>query len=68
MTRPAGQRLSVDVRGAKITAMRTPPAGAPAWTFIYAPGAGSNLHDPFGNHLSELLPALGVAVVRFQFP
>ncbi len=36
--------------------------------FIYAPGAGSNLHDPFGVHLCDALAARGVTAVRFQFP
>ena len=39
-----------------------------AWTFVYAPGAGSNLHDPFGQRLAERLPEAGVSLVRFQFP
>jgi len=41
---------------------------AASWIFIYAPGAGSNVYDPFGCHLSRRLPASGVAVARFQFP
>lgn len=41
---------------------------AASWIFIYAPGAGSNVYDPFGRHLSHRLPDLGVAVARFQFP
>ncbi len=39
-----------------------------AWTFVYAPGAGSNLRDPFGQQLAERLPEAGVSLVRFQFP
>ena len=39
-----------------------------AWTFVYAPGAGSNLRDPFGQRLAERLPGAGIALVRFQFP
>ena len=39
-----------------------------AWTFVYAPGAGSNLQDPFGQRLAERLPDAGIALVRFQFP
>ncbi len=45
-----------------------PDAAAASWTFIYAPGAGSNVHDPFGRLLSRRLPATGAAVARFQFP
>ncbi len=39
-----------------------------AWTFVYAPGAGSNLRDPFGQRLAERLPEAGISLVRFQFP
>ena len=39
-----------------------------AWTFVYAPGAGSSLRDPFGQRLAERLPEAGVSLVRFQFP
>lgn len=38
------------------------------WAFLYAPGAGSNVHDPFGKFLSETLPAAGIALMRFEFP
>ena len=36
--------------------------------FIYAPGAGSNINDPFGAYLSECLAEKGISTVRFQFP
>ena len=36
--------------------------------FIYAPGAGSNINDPFGQFLSDRLAAKGITTVRFQFP
>ncbi|MEE8158573.1 MAG: alpha/beta family hydrolase [Dehalococcoidia bacterium] len=36
--------------------------------FIYAPGAGSNVNDGFGSHLSHTLGAKGISSVRFQFP
>ena len=35
---------------------------------IYAPGAGSNINDPFGVFLSDRLAEEGVSTVRFQFP
>lgn len=35
---------------------------------VYAPGAGSNLNDPFGTFLGGYLPSHGISVVRFQFP
>lgn len=64
-----GRRLHIDVRpGVSITAVRMEPAGDAGWTFIYAPGAGSNLHDRFGVHLCDALAPRGVTAVRFQFP
>lgn len=63
------RKLQIEVRaGASITAISTEPAGHAGWTFIYAPGAASNLHDPFGTYLCETLAARGVTAVRFQFP
>lgn len=50
-----------------VTAVRT-QAKAAHWTFVYAPGAGSNIHDPFGASAARELAAKGVATVRFQFP
>ena len=64
-----GRRLRIDVRpGVSITAIRVEPADDAGWTFIYAPGAGANLQDPFGVHLCDALAARSVAAVRFQFP
>jgi predicted alpha/beta-hydrolase family hydrolase len=52
-----------------VTAVRARPAGKPAgWTFMYAPGAGSNVYDPFGGKLSAAFTASGIEVIRFQFP
>ena len=52
-----------------VTALRDLPEGpAPTWTFIYAPGAGSNINDAFGTHLYRRLTAQGLGTVRFQFP
>ena len=49
--------------------MRTLPDAEPArHLFIYAPGAGSNINDPFGSYLSQRLVQSGFACVRFQFP
>ena len=50
-----------------ISAMRTPAKDA-RWTFIYAPGAGSNIHDPFGAYAAKALASHGITTVRFQFP
>ncbi len=38
------------------------------WTFIYAPGAGSNIDDPFGVYAASRLAQRGISTVRFQFP
>jgi len=55
--------------GESVTAVRTAPTGQPSgWTFIYAPGAGSNINDRFGRALSDAFSSQGVEVVRFQFP
>ena len=35
---------------------------------IYAPGAGSNINDPFGAFLSDRLAEEAICTVRFQFP
>lgn len=50
-----------------VSVLRNAVDGA-AWTFVYAPGAGSNLRDPFGQRLAERLPEAGISLVRFQFP
>jgi len=50
-----------------VSAVRTVPAGA-GWLFAYAPGAGSNIDDPFGVYACQALAALGFTTVRFQFP
>jgi uncharacterized protein len=50
-----------------VTAVRT-TAKAASWTFVYAPGAGSNIHDPFGAYAARRLETSGVTTVRFQFP
>ena len=36
--------------------------------FIYAPGAGSNMNDPFGAYLAAELPNHEIECWRFQFP
>jgi predicted alpha/beta-hydrolase family hydrolase len=66
----AEERFDVEVSGSRsVTALRTRPDGVePRATFFYAPGAGSNLDDPFGAVLARALADDGVEVVRFQFP
>ncbi len=51
-----------------ITAVRTDPARLGAWIFVYAPGAGSNLQDPFGVYAARELAGHGISTLRFQFP
>ncbi len=46
----------------------TPERAEPAWAWVYAPGAGSSIRDPFGTYASALLTERGIATVRFQFP
>jgi hypothetical protein len=38
------------------------------WALVYAPGAGSNLNDPFGRYAAVALQRAGVSCLRFQFP
>ena len=53
----------------KVSAIRAFPETSPAgWTFVYAPGAGSNLNDPFGAYACRELTAKGFITLRFQFP
>jgi uncharacterized protein len=47
----------------------TPPdATQGGWVFGYAPGAGSNINDPFGTYAAPRLLEAGIATLRFQFP
>jgi uncharacterized protein len=56
------------LRIAGVTAIETPAEGKSAgWTFVYAPGAGSNVNDPFGTFACRELASRGVRCVRFQF-
>ena len=60
-------RVHIPDKGS-ITALRTEAERPGAWTFVYAPGAGANLHDPFGVYACRELAKRGVTAVRFQFP
>ncbi|MCI0823634.1 MAG: dienelactone hydrolase family protein [Chloroflexi bacterium] len=66
----AQERLQVPMGdGSTVSAVKTAPDSTPVRSlFIYAPGAGSNLNDPFGAYLDRRLPEAGVSIVRFQFP
>jgi len=64
----ADEALRIEVEGgAAVGALRTSAKEA-AWTFVYAPGAGSSLHDPFGAYAGKALAERGVEVLRFEFP
>src|SRR5437870_151271 len=61
-------RIEIPNLGA-VSGLWTEPEAEPThWVFVYAPGAGSNLHDPFGAFLAPRLAERGVAALRFQFP
>jgi hypothetical protein len=64
----ADRTMTVDVPGSgSVSALRTAAKDA-RWTFIYAPGAGSNIHDPFGAYDASELAPQGISTIRFQFP
>jgi predicted alpha/beta-hydrolase family hydrolase len=60
----------IDVReGVSVTALQTTPeAPSSDIAVVYAPGAGSNLNDPFGAYLAAFLESHGIECWRFQFP
>ena len=52
-----------------VTAIQTTPEQPVSdVVVVYAPGAGSNLNDPFGAYLAAFLEARGIECWRFQFP
>src|SRR6187549_1610881 len=53
--------------GRAVTALWT-SVDRPRWVFVYAPGAGSNVRDPFGAAAARELANGGIATLRFQFP
>src|SRR5438445_4901175 len=67
---PSETELTVSLgAGRTITAVRTDAAQPASRIFLYAPGAGANIRDPFGAYLCHELAELGVAAsLRFQFP
>ena len=66
----SGQRFSIEVSGKDaVSAIRTDaPQTGSGRLYVYAPGAGANLDDPFGRYLAERLPVAGLSILRFQFP
>jgi predicted alpha/beta-hydrolase family hydrolase len=64
----ADKHLSIALdNGNKVTAIRTAARNA-RWTFVYAPGAGSNVDDPFATFAAPSLARHAITMVRFQFP
>jgi len=63
----AEKKLRIAFDGVAVSAMRTSAPRA-AWMFVYAPGAGSNIDDPFGAYAARELAKRGVTTIRFQFP
>lgn len=63
------ERLEFFVGDKQLSAIFTRPDGPSGdRLLIYAPGAGSNINDPFGKYLAGRLATSGYSTVRFQFP
>jgi predicted alpha/beta-hydrolase family hydrolase len=64
--------LQFTVRDKTLSAKVSQPDAKGSFTqkllVVYAPGAGSNINDPFGAFLSDRLAEEGIATLRFQFP
>ncbi|MSQ22988.1 MAG: hypothetical protein EXR58_00275 [Chloroflexi bacterium] len=69
MTKEASLKLTLS-EGPSVSARWTEShAGTDVqWACVYAPGAGSNLDDPFGRFLAQELARVGIATLHFQFP
>ena len=52
--------LSIAAGDGFVTAITSEPEEAGRATFIYTPGAGSNVDDPFGKQLCRVLAAITV--------
>ncbi len=62
------EKFEIQVGERTVSAIRTLPVEEDKFTLVYAPGAGSNISDPFGRYLSSRLAERGGSTVRFQFP
>lgn len=52
-----------------VAAIRTlPEKSSSGAVFVYAPGAGANVHDPFGTYACRRVAEHGCSAIRFQFP
>ena len=61
--------FQVTVEDRNITAIRVlPHVQESGCVLVYAPGAGSNLQDPFGRYLVQHMAGTGISTVIFQFP
>lgn len=61
--------IRLPVGAGEISAIRSEPEDKDSgWLLAYAPGAGSNMHDPFGRFLCRRMAANGTLAVRIQFP
>ncbi len=62
-------RLRIQINDSTaVTARRFVPDAAAETVFLYAPGAGSNIDDPFGVYLCNELARQGIEAWLFQFP
>ncbi len=61
------QRIQINDATA-VTARRFAPDAAAETLFVYAPGAGSNIDDPFGVYLCNELSQHRIEAWLFQFP
>ena len=60
--------IQLTINGRSFSAIRAIPDGQESGrTLVYAPGAGSNLKDPFGKYLAEHLAGNGISTLGFQF-
>ena len=56
--------LQITVNGCDLAAVRVwDDDQEPGWVLVYAPGAGSNLHDPFGRWLAQHLAGAAISPV-----
>jgi predicted alpha/beta-hydrolase family hydrolase len=60
--------IVVDATRSVTTTVVEPHGQTNGVVFAYAPGAGSNLHDPFGRYTCDALASKGFICVRMQFP
>ena len=61
-------RVIVDEKRSVTALVIEPDGAANGVVFVYAPGAGSNVHDPFGRFTCDALANQGFTGIRMQFP